>query len=103
VTQLGQALTLSGIGILITFGALAFIILLIWLLKLVFPAGKSDKLSSQSGYGMDAREILKEQAAAAAVAALLDKDQGTRKSRLGALLEEPAGNWWKRGQDSTRQ
>jgi hypothetical protein len=99
VTQLGQALSLSGIGIFITFGALVIIILLIRLLKLVFPAGKSDVMSSQAGYGMDAREILKEQAAAVAVAALLDKEKGVRKSRLGALLEESVGEWWKQGLD----
>jgi hypothetical protein len=99
VNELGQGLTLSGIGILVTFSALGILILLISLLKRLFPAKKVDQAGFVSGFAIDNREILKEQAAAAAVAALLDQRKGLRRSSLGSLLEDPVGNWWKRGVD----
>jgi hypothetical protein len=99
LSEFGLGLSLSGIGILVTFSALGILILLIMLLKWVFPFRKADQAGAGSGKDLDIRESLKEQAAAVAVAALLDQHKGARKSSLGALLEEPVDNWWKRGVD----
>ena len=99
MSDFGQGLLLSGIGILVTFSALGSLILLILLLKVLFPAKKVDEAGFVSGYEIDQREVLKEQAAAAAVAALLDQFKGVKRSSLGALLEEKPGNWWQQGVD----
>ncbi len=46
MTEIGQGLTLSGIGILITFSALGILILLILVLKTLFPVKEVDSLTS---------------------------------------------------------
>ena len=97
MSEMTQGLSLSGIGILVTFSALGILILLILLLKVIFPARTIERSGSLSGKEIDPREVLKEQAAAVAVAALLDQEKGARKSSLGAILEEPTTNWWKQG------
>ena len=102
MSDFGLGLSLSGIGILVTFSALGILILLILLLKLIFPFRKADQAGAGSSKDRDVRETLKEQAAAVAVAALLDQQKGARKSSLGALLEEPMDNWWKRGVDRVK-
>jgi len=99
LSEFGLGLSLSGIGILVTFSALGILILLILLLKWIFPVRKADQEGAGTSKDIDVRETLKEQAAAVAVAALLDQQKGIRKSNLGALLEEPINNWWKRGVD----
>ena len=97
MSEIGQGITLSGIGILVTFSALAILIILIVLLKLFFPASQTEIDGYSSRFKIDDRDSLKEQAAAVAVAALLDQEGGSRKSNLGSVLEEPMGNWWQRG------
>jgi len=97
LNELGQGLALSGIGILVTFSALGILILLILSLKLLFPARRSEIDGIKSRFNINDRESLKEQAAAVAVAALLDQQFGSRKSSLGSVLEDPIGNWWQRG------
>lgn len=97
--MLEEGLRLSGMGILITFAALGSLVLLILLLKRIFPARRVDEVGFVSGFELDDREKLKEQAAAAAVAALLDQQRGRRRSSLGSLLEEPVGNWWRKNID----
>jgi hypothetical protein len=99
LTEFSQGLSLSGIGIMVTFSALVLLILLILILKWIFPARDIDQAGSFAGREIDPRESLKEQAAAAAVAALLDKHNSLRNRGLGALLEGPTSNWWKRGVD----
>ncbi len=103
MNELGQGLTLSGIGILITFSALGILILLILVLKVFFPAKQAELDQSGPRFKIDDRESLKEQAAAVAVAALLDRNQESRMSQLGSLLEDPVGNWWQRGIDRNHQ
>jgi hypothetical protein len=94
MTQLGQGLYLSGIGILITFSALGILILVIFMLKLIFPEGAALQDSADNGESKDPkREALRKQAAAAGVAALL-MHSGKTSSGLGKLLESPPGNWW---------
>ncbi len=97
--MLEEGLTLSLIGILVTFSALGVFILLILLLKVFFPAKKIDASGEIRGFEVDERELLKEQAAAVAVSVLLDQLSGRRRSSLGSTLEEPVGNWWKKGID----
>ncbi len=96
MNELGQGLTLSGIGILVTFSALGILILLILLLKVFFPAKQTELDGYSSRFKINDRESLKEQAAAVAVAALLDRKMESRKSSLGSVLEDPIGNWWLR-------
>ncbi len=97
MNEIGQGIALSGIGILVTFSALGILIILILLLRLFFPANQAEIDGYSSRYKINDRESLKEQAAAVAVAALLDQKKGFRKSKLGSVLEEPMGNWWQRG------
>ena len=99
MNELGQGLTLSGIGILVTFSALGILILLILVLKVFFPGKQTEIDGYESRFKINDRESLKEQAAAVAVAALLDLNLETRKSHLGSILEDPAGNWWQKGID----
>lgn len=94
MNEFGQGLTLSGIGILVTFSALGLLILLILLLKTFFPVKKTELDGYPSRFKINDRESLKEQAAAVAVTALLDKERESRKSSLGSILEDPIGNWW---------
>ena len=102
--EIGQGLTLSGIGILITFSALGILILLIVVLKALFPVKGMDPEDphisepSASGAGPD-REELRKKAAAAGVAILLEKRLLLTKGRLGSVLEKPVGEWWQRGLD----
>ena len=104
MSELGQGLSLSGIGILITFSALGILILLILVLKALFPEKDDDLLKSHledtppSGTDSD-REELRKKAAAAGVAVLLSKRAFFRKGGLGSELEKPVGNWWQRGLD----
>lgn len=95
---MNQGLLLSGIGILITFSALGILILLILLLRRLFPVKDPDHMDEvQAMVELDSvrdqREQLKKQAAAA-VAALLSQKGVERKNNLGILLEGPVGNWW---------
>jgi hypothetical protein len=97
LNELGQGLSLSGIGILVTFSALGILILLIVVLKVIFPVKHTEIDGNKSRDKVNDRESLKEQAAAVAVAALLEKQIGYRKRNLGSILEEPVGNWWQKG------
>ena len=104
MNELGQGLSLSGIGILITFSALGILILLIVILKALFPVRGDDfeisapELILPSKVDHD-REDLKKKAAAAVVAVLLSKRSATGKGDLGSELEKPVGEWWQRGLD----
>ena len=97
MTEFGQGLYLSGIGILITFSSLGILILVIFSLKLIFPEKRPARDSTAKSNQEDPnREALRKQAAAAGVAALL-MHSGKRSSGLGKLLESPPGSWWGRG------
>ena len=104
MNEIGQGLSLSGIGILITFSALGILILLILLLKALFPEkGKdlddsynSEPLVPEAGH---TRDEIRKKAAAAGVAILLEKRLLLTKGRLGSVLEKPVGEWWQRGVD----
>lgn len=99
MNEIEQGLILSGIGIVITFSALGILILLIVLLKIIFPSGQTVRKSKTETEKIPAedqstRERKRKIAAAAAAAALsLQKDK-TQSSELGQVLESPPGNWW---------
>ena len=94
MTEIGQGLALSVIGILITFSALGILILVILSLKVLFPERSPIQDFSEKTKAQDPkREALRKQAAAAGVAALL-MHSGKQPSGLGKLLESPPGNWW---------
>lgn len=104
MSTVGQGLTLSGIGILITFSALGILILIIAALKAIFPArtradgeiGGDERLPR-----MDSRlkEDLRRETAAVGVAVLRARGNNRRKGSLGARLESPPGEWWRKGLD----
>lgn len=99
MSEFTQGLTLSGIGILITFSSLGILILLILGLKAIFPPQELDDLKEAPAQepAVD-RERLKETAAAVGVATLL-KLKGVGRGELGSLLEKPVGNWWQKNLD----
>ena len=104
MSEFGQGLSLSGIGILITFSALGILILLILILKALFPTrGDGHEVSRPAEIPPTAtdldREELRKKAAAAGVVVLLSNRSIARKSRLGSELEKPVGKWWQRGLD----
>ena len=104
MSEFGQGLSLSGIGILITFSALGILILLILILKTLFPTRANElevsppQETPSSGIDPD-RDELRKKAAAAAVAVLLNRRSFIGKGGLGSLLEKPVDNWWQRGLD----
>jgi hypothetical protein len=102
LSEFGQGLSLSGIGILITFSALGILILLILILKALFPAKENDleiSRSEKSPVFQDdpSREELRKKAAAAGVAVLLRNRSNSGKGGLGSELEKPVNAWWQRG------
>ncbi len=104
MNELGQGLTLSGVGILITFSALGVLIGLIALLKVLFP--ENQKGLSRSGRftvspppDLHEQEELRRRAAVAGVALLIERKGQSGQVSLGKLLEDPVTSWWQRGVD----
>ena len=97
---IGQGLTLSGIGIIITFSALGLLILVIWLLKKLFPADQpgQEVYPSREKHPPSDRERQRKIAAASA-AALIMREKSEQNMNLGKVLETPPGEWWKRALD----
>jgi Na+-transporting methylmalonyl-CoA/oxaloacetate decarboxylase gamma subunit len=99
LNEIGQGLVLSGIGIVITFSALGILILVIILLKKMFPvvgAALNHDYSDSTGEGKDQsdQDRLRTIAAAAAAAAISLQKRKNQASGLGEVLETPPGNWW---------
>ncbi len=99
MNEIGQGLVLSGIGILITFSALGVLILIILLLKRIFPVTRVSEISDPSKFvagseDQSDREQLRTIAAAAAAAAITLQKRKNPARGLGELLETPPGNWW---------
>jgi len=99
LNEIGQGLVLSGIGIVITFLALGILILVILLLKRMFPVAgaaldyDSSEFLDRSEDQSD-RERLKTVAAAAAAGAITLQKRKDPARGLGEVLETPPGNWW---------
>ena len=99
MSELGQGLSLSGIGILITFCALGILIGLIALLKALFPArdeasGIGEALTASSSQDSPEGEDTLKKAAAAGVAVLMKNRSRSGQGGLGNLLETPVTEWW---------
>jgi len=104
LSEIAQGLSLSWIGILITFSALGILIGLILLLKGLFPElegrnkGKGTLGEIDQPHSPDRERLLKT-AAAAGVAVLLKRKESSGPGTLGKLLEKPAAGWWQKGVD----
>ena len=101
MNEIGQGLVLSGIGIVITFSALGILILVIILLKKMFPVAgaalnsDSSELNAGSEDQSDRERLKTVAAAAAAAAAAITLQKRKNPARgLGEVLETPPGNWW---------
>lgn len=100
MSEFGQGLTLSGAGILITFGALGVLICLILILKVIFPARVKEQADFQpTERDLDQKMGLRRRAAAAGVAVLLSDRSCSETGALGSILETPPGEWWRQGLD----
>jgi len=104
LSELAQGLTLSALGILITFSALGILIGLILVLKALFPlrgegdSGRKALNASGPASALD-RDRLRKKAAGVGVAVLVNRMRQSGEGNLGELLEEPVGDWWKKGID----
>jgi hypothetical protein len=104
LSELGQGLTLSWVGILITFSALGILIGLILLLKVFFPPKEERSTAGgavveSSSLPSQEREKLLKQAAAVGVGVLIQRMSRSTQGNLGKILEEPVGGWWRKGLD----
>lgn len=92
-----QALTLSLYGIGITFAALFVLILIIILLKGIFPGHRSEKRFQfiKPEPKIEDEELYKERAVAIAVAWWIMRHQRSRT--LGDTLAKPRSPWWRVG------
>jgi Na+-transporting methylmalonyl-CoA/oxaloacetate decarboxylase gamma subunit len=90
VTELNQGLILTLWGVGITFLALGLLILIIYILRRLWPPEVNPFKADES------QEKRREMAAAIAVAVSLLEYQGKRNRDLGRVLEEPHGRWWQR-------
>jgi Na+-transporting methylmalonyl-CoA/oxaloacetate decarboxylase gamma subunit len=89
VTELSQGLSLTLWGVGITFLALGLLILIIYILRWLYPPEKNPFKADES------EEKRREMAAAIAVAVSLLEHQGKRNQDLGRVLEKPRGRWWR--------
>ena len=104
MSELGQGLSLSGIGILITFCALGILIGLIVLLKALFPTRDEASDIGEAAVagarpGSPEREAILKKAAGVGVAVLMKKENRSGQGSLGSLLETPVTEWWRKGVD----
>lgn len=104
MSELGQGLSLSGVGILITFSALGILIGLILLLKVIFPMREEsglieETLPDSAGLPSQEREELLKQAAGVGVSVLVKKMSRSAQGTLGKTLEDPVSSWWSKGVD----
>jgi Na+-transporting methylmalonyl-CoA/oxaloacetate decarboxylase gamma subunit len=89
--MLAQGLTISLLGIGVTFAALVLLIGVILLLQAVFPVKEGPASEVKSV------EEARRKAAAVAVAVSLMAPQAGCDPNLGSLLEKPRGPWWQGG------
>jgi len=99
-TDFSAGLQVSLLGLMITFVALGVFILIIFLLKSLFPAETAPKedgtrkpaeIASETVVDEDLGEVV------AAIAVALDHARigpGSRSTSLGQSLQEGRGSWW---------
>jgi len=97
-----QGVSITLIGLTITFSALGLFILVIYLLKRIFPSEKKDQQMNEASEGIPAEASLPvdrpeeaaspvstDEAISVAIAVALRVVQARRQSQLGKLLLEP--------------
>ena len=94
MSEITQGLIISALGLGITFTALTFIIVVISLLKRIFPSTEEgeDEIGTASA-GVEASE--EEEVAAAIAVALSQIRSSPYHGELGASLESGRGAWWR--------
>ncbi len=92
---LWQGLTISVMGMGLTFAVLVVLIVTVTLLKRVFPGQVQPSVSHESNETEPATE--EEIAAAIAVALLYLRAADSHPGNLGATLEAGPGPWWRAG------
>jgi len=103
-----QGLTISAIGISLTFAALGILILMMLLLVRLFPV-KQEKIDIsrpvQPIKSDASRRSVKEEEIAAAIVAALSyfRARDLERSGLGETLERPPAPWWVMGQARQRR
>ena len=111
MTDMMQGLSISIIGILITFFALGVFILVMVVLQRIFPAASNqtektetpEEPSLEVEYSQQDFSENDDQAVVAAIAVAMDYFRKTEKSVLGANLEAGRGPWWTVNRLSVRQ
>lgn len=99
MNEINQGLILSGIGILITFSSLGILILVILLLKTIFPPEGRDRefVTDVGAPGKSQTDRdWKKRIAAGVGAALILQNNKDHSSSLGKVLESPPGYWWQK-------
>jgi len=91
--EIGQGLTLSLMGILITFAALGALILVMVILREAFSPRRPVEAKPIAA-DEDGEESRRRAAAVAVAVARLQAGQQRGDPTLGRLLETPAGAWW---------
>lgn len=97
-----QGLTISGLGLLITFFALGIFILIMVVLQKAFPykeeaeAGDDEGMEEAPAISMAVveEEGEEDQAAVAAIAVAISYLRSRSQSKLGSNLEAGHGSWW---------
>ncbi len=90
MSNLAQGLSISVMGILITFASLGVLILVMIALRELFAPRASQEAPQPEG-----GEVENDAAAvAAATAVAFLKAQQRRQAALGKVLETPQGRWW---------
>jgi Na+-transporting methylmalonyl-CoA/oxaloacetate decarboxylase gamma subunit len=91
MTLIQQGLTISGLGVVITFLALGLLIGVIYLLKWIFRVIPADVDLAE----IEPLRMARERAVAIAVAAWYLDNKRARS--LGERLTRKRGNWWQHG------
>jgi sodium pump decarboxylase gamma subunit len=105
LSDIMQGLSISIVGLLITFTALGIFILIMIVLQRIFPP-KPQKEEEENGpesvieiyQRQDTYQADNDQAVIAAISAAISHFQTNKKSNLGANLIGGHGRWWVAGQ-----
>ncbi len=110
MSEMMQGLTISVVGVLITFFALGIFILIMVILQRVFPAKspqKEEAVEPQPVIKMELEQVSKpeedEGAVVAAITAAVSYLQTASHTSLGVNLESGRGRWWAANRPVSRQ
>ena len=110
MSDMAQGLTISVVGILITFFSLGVFILIMVLLQRIFPAAakqveeaEEDQAAMQVELDQEGEIIGEDQAAVAAIMVAIKYFQTESQPVLGINLEAGRGRWWTSNRMIARQ